>query len=325
MDDTGDVETIVQSARASRGLKPQVVRYLKLGQGGAWLDACLEQGLIALGHQEADHPLCLRGDWDAVRTGLIAAGRSATKATDFIREVRDFYTLGSDCLWITFGRGRLWWAFAEPEVHMSGPDQPGVRHRRVIGQWSDQDVDGKVLTIDSLSSRLTQVAAYRQTLCRVGAEDYLLRRLNAQPEPVVARALAASVELEGAAQEIIQALHWADFEVLVDLIFAQGGWRRISVLGGAQADADLILEQAITGERAFVQIKSTASRAVFDDYLSRFQSQTQFDRMFFVCHSSDGLEAPAGADRPVYVWSGRELAQRAVRCGLMDWLMARAS
>lgn len=35
-----------------------------------------------------------------------------------MREVKDFYTLGSDCLWITFADGSLWWAFAWPEVTM---------------------------------------------------------------------------------------------------------------------------------------------------------------------------------------------------------------
>ena len=31
---------------------------------------------------------------------------------------------------------------------------------------------------------------------------------------------------------MIAELHWADFEIMVDLIFARGGWQRTSVLGG---------------------------------------------------------------------------------------------
>ena len=51
-------------------------------------------------------------------------------------------------------------------------------------------------------------------------------------------------------------LHQDDFETLVDLIFARGGWHRVSALGGNEADIDLAVEQSLTGERAFVQVKS---------------------------------------------------------------------
>ena len=42
-------------------------------------------------------------------------------------------------------------------------------------------------------------------------------------------------------------LHQDDFETLVDLIFARGGWHRVSALGGNQTDIDLAVEQSLTG------------------------------------------------------------------------------
>ncbi len=198
----------------------------------------------------------------AVVQFLNEEGRSLGKARDGAREVRDFYTLGSNCLWITFADGHLWWAFAEPEVTWLGvaEDGQGARIRKTVDGWRKVNIEGEPLRIDDLSTRLTQVAAYRQTVCRVKASDYLLRRINGIEEPVVARARDARSTMIAVATEMITGLHWADFETLVDLIFARAGWQRISRVGGTQADTDLVLEQPTIGETAFVQVKSRPPR-----------------------------------------------------------------
>ena len=87
----------------------------------------------------------------------------------------------------------------------------------------------------------------------------------------------------GAAAEMIAGLHWADFETMVDLMFAR---RAGSAYRGSAKprDIDLLLREQATGETAFVQVKSKASQAVLDDYLERFAG-AGYDRMFFVCHS----------------------------------------
>lgn len=59
---------------------------------------------------------------------------------------------------------------------------------------------------------------------------------------------------------MIASLHWADFETLVDLMFARMGWQRVSRVGGSQKDTDLVLIQPATGEAAFVQVKSKAGK-----------------------------------------------------------------
>ena len=78
--------------------------------------ASFERGEIHFGHRSVPHNLCVRGEWDAVVRHLADLGRSPAKAKDGMREIRDFYTLGADYLWITFADGHLWWAFAEPAV-----------------------------------------------------------------------------------------------------------------------------------------------------------------------------------------------------------------
>lgn len=304
-------------------IEPTDVRYIKLGPGGAWVDRCLDEGLIEFGHQAISHELASAGDWEAVRASFVADGSSPSKASDFTRELRDFCTLPSSALWVTIARGRLWWAFAGDGVEQVSGVGRGARLRRTVGGWRSTDVNGEPLDLTSLSTRLTKVGAYRQTLCRLEAADYLIRRINAEPEPAVAQALEARAAMTDAAEVLIAGLHWRDFELLADLIFATGGWRRVSAVGGSdQADSDLALEQATTGERAMVQVKSAAGQGVIDDYARRF-TDGGWDRCFLVCHSPRGrLTGPAPAR--FHLWQGRTLAEQAIRAGLLDWLIARS-
>ena len=307
-------------------ITPTDIRYIKLGPGGRWVQRSLSQGELHFGYAKVPHDLCQGGNWDAVTETLIDAGRKPSKAKDGLREICEFHTLGSDCLWVTFADGYLWWAFAEPEVIWLGDedDAQGARMRKTVGGWRKTDIAGKPLRFDDLSTVLTQVAAYRQTICRIKAPDYLLRRINGEVEPVVAQAKELRNQMHAVAAEMIVGLHWADFEALVDLIFVRSGWQRVSRVGGSQKDIDLILEQPTTGERGFVQVKSKAGQAVLDDYIDRFQRSGAFERMFFICHSPTGGLSTDDSER-LHVWSGERLAEAAVGAGLFDWLMEKAA
>lgn len=305
---------------------PREIRYIKLGPGNAWAKAALERGELSFGYSNVPHEPCLAGDWEAVVGILRTQGRTRQKARDQMRAVHAFYTLGADCLWITFALGHLWWAFAEPEVIWFGTDgsDHGARRRRVVGTWCNTDIAGSPLTFDGLSSRLTQVAGYRQTICSVEESAYLVRRINAAEEPVIARATAARSAMIESAAEMIAGLHWADFETMVDLIFARSGWQRVSRVGGTQKDVDLVLRLPTTGEGACVQVKSKAGQRVLDDYINRFEDSGLYDRMFFVCHTPKANLVTNDSPR-VHVWTGKTLAIAATDAGLFDWLMVRSS
>ena len=307
-------------------IAPKEVRYIKLGQGGSWASVSIKKGELHFGYRTVPHELCLRGDWDGVIDVLMQEGRSLGKARDGMREVRDFYTLGADCIWITFAGRHLRWAFADPEVTWLGAEEEGqgARKRLTIDGWHDCDIAGRPLGIDSLSTRLTQVSSYRQTICSVRAADYLIRRINGEEEPVVGKARSARDAMTKVAAEMIAALHWADFETLVDLIFSRAGWQRLSRLGGTLADVDLLLEQPTTGEKAFVQVKSKASQVVLDDYLDRYRRDGSCQRFFFVCHSPKG-SLSTGEDDRLQIWAGERLAEAAVKAGLYDWLIGKVA
>lgn len=302
-------------------LAPGEVRYIKLGPGGAWARACVAEGVIRFGSPDEPHEACLAGDWDGARAALARDGRrSPAEVSQVLRELRDFHTLPADTLWITFAEGRLWWALAEPDVARVAAGGAGVVERRTRSPWRDTDVIGTPLRLTALSTRLTQLQAYQRTICKVGAADYLLRRLNGVEEPAVARARAVQAEMTAAAGALITGLHWADFEVLADLLLARSGWQRVSALGGMQADVDLVIVQPATGERGFVQVKSRATQGALDASIRAFRAGG-FARMFFVCHSPTGRLVADGAD--VHLLTGSDLARRSVEAGLLGWLMER--
>lgn len=303
-------------------ISPREVRYIKLGPNNAWFDACIQNDRIEFGHSDVSHEAALERDWSRVRTcwgDKISKG----KASDFLREVKDFYTLGSDCLWITFAGGRLYWAFAEQDVILDNRSTEGLgsRYRKVIGSWQCVDRFGKTLRLDNISSKLTKTAAYRQTICSVHARDYALRLINGEQHPEVRAAQVARSAFMETLVPLIQSLHETDFEILTDLLFSRLGWVRISGVGGTQKDTDMILEQPATKMRALVQVKSSANQSVLDKYERQFSSMPG-DIGFFVCHSpTDKLQARGD----INIWQGCELADRVVEAGLVDWIFARAT
>jgi hypothetical protein len=92
------------------------VRYIKLGRQGAWVRRAIDEGVIFLGHNQVPHELALEGDQHEIARHLVSVGQPAGTARSHAREVAEFYSLGEDAIWITFAKGHLWWARAEPEV-----------------------------------------------------------------------------------------------------------------------------------------------------------------------------------------------------------------
>jgi hypothetical protein len=316
----------LDSDRLQTPLSPSALRYIKLGQGGRWEAASLDGGRIDWGLRSDPHEQALAEDWDGVRQHYLAGGLPPATATAYVNETRAFYDGDPEVLWITFARGRLWWAFAKPQVHWIGGlgDSQGTRYRETVDGWHDHDLAGEPLDLERLSSSLTQLAGYRRTICRVRQADYCLRMINAEPDPLLARVADARQQLEVHLACAIARLSWADFELLVELILTRSGWRRISALGGTMKDVDLVVEQPFTGERMLVQVKSKADQAVVDDYARRLGARAGEERLLLVCHSSETqLREPEIAGRRLQVMAGAEIARRAAASDLVDWVTDR--
>jgi hypothetical protein len=193
---------------------------------------------------------------------------------------------------------------------------PGTR------SWRKADLQGHLLRLDGLSSILTSTSAYRQSICRVRAAAYVIRRIRGEDEPVIREARSAYDALVETIGALIQLLHWQDFELLVELIFARSGWQRLGRIGETQPDLDLDLVEPATGQRAFVQIKSTAGQNVLDEYVRRWRATDGYDQFFFVCHGPTAkLRAPAKPG--LHVWAGVDVARRVVDAGMTAWVIER--
>lgn len=179
--------------------------------------------------------------------------------------------------------------------------------------------------MDILSGRLTKTQSYRSTICGLDDESarYAIDRINGRLPKEVERAKETRDSLAERMEELLKLLTWKDFEILVELIFAQSGWKRVSATGGVQKTIDFSLWQPLTGERAFVQVKSETNANEFESYISTSQSEN-FGRMFYVYHTGEH-KAASYKNRNITIWDGREVAVQVVRNGLIDWLIEKTS
>lgn len=309
---------------------PSHVRYIKLGAKGAWAADAFRDGTLPFGYKPIAHEACLAWDEVTIRRQLSEMGRAAGgSVSNALRELKEFYTLPRDTLWVTMAHGHLWWAFADETVFMNedpSNDRP-VRYRKTRTSWSDCSLLGKPLITNSISSAIRKTTNYQQTMCEFEQRDFLIECISGKPATLHAAATIARKEMIRVTRTLIDRLDSRDFETLIDLIFSRGGWHRTSELGKGQADVDLILSQPITGETAWVQVKSTANQSVLNDYANRFRSTRRYKHFFFVCHKNLGqlclTDEQLSPDHHAHIWTGIEVAEKTVAAGLFDWLKER--
>lgn len=299
-------------------------KFIKLGAKGGWEDLCLSDGTARIAFYDADHEDALNGNRDALETAFKNAERSGRTASDFARQVLDFYHSPPETIWITFSLGKLWWCRLAGPVEFLGSEAAlhpdGSRLRRTVGGWSDVSLAGKQLLMSELNGNLTAVSQFQGTICDVQATDYLLRKIYDEPVPEVVEAMEAREACLTTIQNLLALLPWYDFEVLIDLVFARSGWRRTGALGGTQKTVDIELEMPVTSERAFVQVKSRTNQREFDRYLGDHRHRAE-SRFFFVYHTS-AIEI-ASDNATVTVIGPQRLSEMILSAGLFDWLIAR--
>lgn len=299
------------------------IRYIKLGNGGKWERSCIEQEqTLRLGYESPYHQESLNGDWETVFQHWLEArrGNQGTARRD-LNQIRDFYEMKESDIWITFYKRKLYWCRAYEDVHKL---EDGSRVRKVIGSWSSEDKNGNPLSIENIDGRITKVQGYRGTICGVELPEYLLRKINGEVQPEVQSAKDALAVLKLNVEELIKGLWWNDFELLVDLIFSQSGWQRISVLGKTEKDIDLDVFSPVTQKRAFVQVKSTTNANQIQSYQEIFNEYHQHDEMYFVFHTFSGDLEKLWVDDPrVAVWDISRVADLVINAGLIGWLLAK--
>ena len=302
-------------------------RYIKLGRGGKWERLCIRDGTLRFGYADVPHGLAMEADKERLRQFFVERSDPPSAAANHANQVFDFYHADPvTTLWITFCDGFLWWCVAQPGVEYVGTEggvheEQGARLRRAVAGWHNRSIQGTPLRTAYLNGALTKVAAYQMTICGVKPLDYLLRRINDEDLPAVTEAKQAKNSVLASIRSLMQLLQWADFELLVDLVFAQSGWRRVGENGGTQKTVDIELVLPSTGERSFVQVKSRTDQAQLNDYVERLARRDDA-RMFYVYHSGPA-ELACSDPRGILVGPDR-LAEMVLTAGLFDWLLTKA-
>lgn len=302
---------------------PPPMRYIKLGPGGSWAKRAFANGELPFCHQELPHELALSGDEAEMAAYMVSIGKDRGTATSTARKIKAFYSLGSEAIWVAFSDGKMWWTKAAPGVTwLGGSADYASRIRKTVSGWNCKNAMGETLFLSTISSRLTKVSSTQNSMCKLPDDDYAWRKISGIAEPTLELANDARRTVTAAIMALISNLHWADFETLVDLLLTRSGWNRVTALGGSMKDADLEVEQSVTRERAFVQVKSVSNQMELDRYIEIFDGNEQWTRMIYVCHSPRGRLM---SDRPdILVWAKEELADIIFRQGMFDWLVSKA-
>lgn len=308
-------------------ISPKRALYIKLGSGGSWEKRCLEEGTIRIGYYGVPHEAALKGDKEAVRKFYASEfGTTPATATQQANQLMEFYSAGDDVIWITFSGQKLWWCFAERGVEHLSDDKAiapyGSRLRRTKNGWHCTSISGTPLYMDFLNGALTKTAGYRQTICAIKEFefDYLVRKINDEDLPVVQEAKKAKEHLLRATQNLLKLLQWRDFELLVDLIFSQSGWRRINSVGETQKTTDINLILPTTGERAAVQVKSHTTQSELQEYIDQF-TDWDVNHIFYIYHS--GAPSMCTANQQLKLIGPDRLADMILDAGLFDWLLKK--
>jgi len=312
-------------------IKPNAVRYVKLGAGGKWERESLQKGILHFGFESADPEslqLCREGKWDEIRRGWFEdGGFAASTATSFSNQMKTYFEDAGDTLWVTFIDDKLHYGFLEPgEPQRSDPtnDKDWSSFRRIRGGWSSTDALGNSLTRTSLPGTITKLSMYRSTICRVYDHEYLVNRINGKRSPEIEATDRARAALLEALGTLIRRLHDRDFEILIDMAFVNAGWKRLGRVGGNEPVKDLDLEMPLTRERAFVQVKCSTNQAGFESVVADYQTREHYNRLFFVYHTSSAPLVNQWENLGVVLMGAEDIARLTLESGLSDWVIDRS-
>jgi hypothetical protein len=152
----------------------KTARYIKLDTKSQEIST-LDFRNIWLTADAVTDELAREGDLEKIERYLVQQGYSPRAAADGAREAKDFYSLGVDCLWITFARGHLWWTFANPQVIWITNDLvlTNERIRKSVDGWRNSDIWGMPINIDGVSDTIRKLAVLgptdpaSETLCNL--------------------------------------------------------------------------------------------------------------------------------------------------------------
>lgn len=295
--------------------------YIKLGRGGKWVESSIGKKKLRLGWSNQTIEDINVGKWSKILRQLRQESTDKGVATRDCNALKWLAESDSQDIWITFHSSRLWWGrLGKPAMFQDETS----KYRLLVDDWSDKDVHGNRLLVSLIPGAISQLQGFRGTACRVKEKEQLRRLLNCQPSEEYGQIEHHRQALIGAVEKGIRHLHWRDFEILVDLVFTQSGWRRRTPVGETLKDVDMELVDPLTGDIYQVQVKAEAGLSDFTRYAKNV-SQDACRKFYFVVHSPSAELAKhdPSEDEQVELFTPRRTAEMVTNLGLVEWLMAK--
>jgi hypothetical protein len=300
-------------------LKAEEVYYLKLGRGGEWAEDGIAHGRARIGWKSTPLSQINAGEWPAIKKTLQARSKTPVVGTMDANALERFCRSTDADVWVTFHDSKLWWGRLK-----NGPVKEDVtsKYREVLDGWRDRSLKNELFLANQIPGRISQLQGFRATVCRVRDRDGLLRLLSGERSTEFLALAESKKNLIAKIASAIKTLHWKDFELLVDLVFRQSGWRRVSTVGERMKSVDIELEDQITGDQYQVQVKSQATMEVASKCKEEFRAAA-FRKYYLVVHTPDPELLGAtdlNSDEFELILTER-LAQMVVDGGLTGWLL----
>jgi hypothetical protein len=295
--------------------------YIKLGPGGIWEESSIQENKLRIGWKNLLLEEINEKDWDSLLKKYLSTYKTKSVATMDINALKTIVDSTPDDIWITFHASQLWWCrLASGNVQ----EDDLSKYRLVDGGWQNHDMSGNSLLINQIPGNISMVQGFRATVCKVRDIDDLKRLINNVPSDKYTQIVQARGALIKEIEKGLSGLFWKDFENLIDLLFRNAGWHRLSLVGEEMKYVDMELQEPITGELYQVQVKSQASFADFDEY-ARNSSHGSFRKLYFVVHTPDQtlVDNRLAKYEDVELILPDKLAEMVVDLGLLEWLLKK--
>jgi hypothetical protein len=300
-------------------LKADEIYYLKLGRGGEWADESIAHGRARIEWKSTPLAQINAGEWSVIKKALQIEAKTTGAGTAEANALERFCRSTEADIWVTFHDSKLWWGRLKKGAVK---EDATSKYREVLDGWHDRSLKESLLLANQIPGRISQLQGFRATICRVRDRDALLRLLSGERSAEFLALAESKNRLIAQTARAIRTLHWKDFELLVDLVFRQSGWRRVSAVGERMKSVDIELEDPITGDQYQVQVKSRATMEIATKCKEEFAASA-FRKHYLVVHTPtpDLLGATNLNSDEFEIILAERLAGMVVDGGLTSWLL----
>ena len=306
--------------------------YIKLGESGGWEKDSIDNNRIRLGWKNIPLDLIKNKNWNKIKIlveqDFINRGKKTGSTNDF-NALFNICNATNETVFITFYSGKMYWC--TPKQEQIYEDDISKYIKTEINWTCQNIINTRTFEINQISGRLTKLQLFMGTSCKVKNDlnefDYLKTIIEGKESKEYLELMSARNRMKEALIPAIRNFTPKDFEVLIDLVFRNSGWKRTSVLGEVMKFFDLILEEPFSKKLHGVQIKSKSTFNTFSAYSNEFLNQytNEFDTFFFVVHTPDPkLEAYESKNEKIKILKVPEIADLSIDAGLVSWIMEKA-